>query len=177
MKEDKIKDFIDLNRSEFDDIERPNLDQIWSSVENTIPEKRFPRIWIVFAFFGIALLGTLIYSNVRTMQKLNNLENYVLQSPTHKSEHERLIKLVSDKELEIKKQSIDKSQFEEIYQELEELELNQISIEKDFETYGNSEELMRTLFKHYERKTKILEILLLENEKRKYNEDINRHQI
>jgi len=178
MKNDKLKDFIQSHREDFDRIEKPNLDQIWKGVSLPKKEKKSNKFWLLgIVFLLIAMIAALAINFYQTNQKLNRLEEYVMHSPEYQNEHERLLRNVSEKELLIKKENINKEDFEEIFQELKELENNQLNIEADFQQYGNSDQLMKTLFKYYERKTKILEILLFENEKKKYDENINRHEI
>jgi len=178
MKNNRLKEFIDSNRKDFDEIESPALNFVWneiSSDKKTKPSKSNYLLVIVALLF--AVVAVLIVSNRQTSQKLDRLENYVLNSPQYKNEHHKLIKTVSDKEDQIQTQNIKEEDFKEIFEELNELERNHSFIQEDFQKYGNTDELMRTLFKHYERKSKILEILLLENEKRKYNEHINHREI
>ncbi len=177
MREDRLRDFIDQNRLDFDRIESPNVDFVWKEiVSKTQKKKTKPNYLLLIIGVLFALLAILFISNRKTNQKLDRLEHYVLDSQ-YKTEHEQLLKTVTEKENEILSQNIKEEDYKEIFEELDELERNQSFIEEDFQTYGNTDELMRTLFKHYERKSKILEILLLENEKRKYNAHIDHREI
>jgi len=178
MNNDILKDFIHKNRNEFDKIESPQLDHIWDDISTaTKPDKPSHFKWIALVTVLIILMTAMWYNTYQTNQKLNRLEHFVMNSPTYQSEHQKLVKLVSDKEKLIEASDIQESEYIDLFNELKEIERNNEAFEKDFELYGNSSELMRTLFKNYERKAKILELLLFENEKKSHHENNNRHEM
>lgn len=175
MENDRLKEFVDHHRHEFDDLEKINYDQVWSMLN----PKESNSSWVKSLIIGLfVILLTMIWmlwmNHKKTNQQLNSLEQFVMDSPQYKSKHEDLMVFVHEKEKRVKNAQIETSEYEEIFKELKELELLRLDMEQDFDQYGNHEKLMKTLFKHYERKAKILELLLFENEKKKYNEDIHR---
>ena len=178
MNNDRLRDFIDKNRNEFDEVESPQLDHIWDDISTATQQDRPSHFkWIALVAFMMILLTAMWYNSYQTNQKLNRLEHFVMNSPIYQSEHQKLMKMVADKERLIEASDIKESEYIELFNELKELENNSEAFEKDFELYGDSSELMRTLFKNYERKAKILELLLFENEKKSQNENNNRHEM
>lgn len=175
MTEDRLKDFIDFHRHEFDEIEQTDLGVLWNEIKKDKDEKpksiRFVLIGFIIGL--LAVIALLWMSHQKTNEKLNHLEHFVMSSPQYKTKHEELMIFVKDKESKVETAEIEPSEYQEIFNELNELELLKKDIEKDFVKYGDTDELMKTLFKHYERKAKILELLLFENEKNKYNESMD----
>lgn len=177
MNNDRLKDYIKNHRDEFDQIENPNLDLVWQAVKKSTPAKNNNWKWNILLIIGIGILGILCFNYYQTSQKLTRLENYVLNFPEYKNEHQRLVKNVNDREKLLEQSQIDQSDFEELFLELQQIDKEQILLEKDFLQYGESPEVMKTLFKQYERKTKILEILLFEIEKKKHHESYQSHNM
>lgn len=167
MKKDKLEEYIIANRSAFTKVEKPDIEMLWKDIdkEKSGNKDLNKLLYVIIGLLivAIALLGIMFvkYANQDPIQ------HYVRQSPQLLEEQENLLRFVKEKEDAVYTQGIKKEDYAEIFKELEELELMEKTLILDFDNYAQREKIVKTLFRKYERKSKILEQLLSEIEKNK----------
>lgn len=193
---DNLKKHIKKNRAELDRIESPDMEKIWGSIQSEIKkditffkknntqvkksyyefvfkkEKKQFSLWGLAAAASVALLiglgmGYLIKTETPTAAREFNLADY---APELKQEEEVYRQLVSQKMLELDVEHLDKEDFADVLDELNQLDEEYTNWTKDVPQYVHQQELLEFLTRHYEQKIRILEILSKEIEKKSYYE-------
>jgi len=174
MDKNRLEEFVNNQRYQFDEIEQPDLERLWKGIPKAEKKNHRPNnnAIAVIIFLLIGAIALLWLNNRQTEQKLNELQQFVMSSPKYQSEQNQLLVYINEKRDQVKKADIKQADYQEIFSELDELELIQKTLESDFNKVNNPDDVMKTLLRHYERKAKVLELLLFENEKRKYHENI-----
>lgn len=186
MDNDQLKNWVDQNRKTFDEIEEPDLDNIWKQMPQSKvlqskmaqSNKEVNRLpWIIVALLSISVIGLIVVNTKLKIENANPIEEYFVHFPDQKIHRDELVFFVSQKEKAVAKAGIKQEDYNEIYAELEELDQIQSDLKIDFEKFDEKEKMMEMLFKYYERKARILEILLKEIEKKNKHEKNNHEEI
>ena len=128
-----------------------------------------------WAFTMAASIALLIAVGIWYTARLSQ-ENQTIKLATYFPELEEqekaFQKMISQKEAVLNLPAVDKSAFEEIFEELYILEQIHQQYLKDLPQYNQKDQLVEVLIKYYERKIRILERLSKEIEKRKHHENL-----
>lgn len=167
MHKDLLEQYIEDNRGAFDQVETPDLNAVWSNIPPTKSKRPYGIKLLILALIGLGVICS--YFIFEKYTKETAIQHYVMSSEDLYPKKQVLMNTVKEQEQKLEHHDINPSEFEEIYNELDELEYLKKGLETDFEKYGDKEEMIKILFKYYERKSKILELLIKEiNKKEKY---------
>jgi len=174
-----LEKYIKSNRTHLDDVEYFDVDQMWKDFDqknlgsaNTkkIGSGSNPRLkpwYLLAAAVAVILLGVQIFMNNKdnitqddlVYQKLSEID------PELASEQVSMIRMVSEQDSLIKNLGITEAQFPELFEEIHELDSLQMDYLNDLNNYRDRKNLTRTLLRHYQRKARVLELMLHEFDK------------
>lgn len=164
-----LEDYIKSNRNELDHIESVDKNEMWQkfSAKKT-PQKiwRLPG-WATAAAVAllIGVTGVFIGYNLQGEENIT-FAQLVEEDPVLAETYQELIDQIQDKERKVQAANVDQEEFKALFDELKNLETIQSEFQKDIPNYGQQKELIKTLLKNYDRKIHLLEILLLEIDKK-----------
>ena len=169
MDKDKLGRFVEENRDAFDSIEEFNQELIWAKIESKSKNKN--SIWKIIAICSICLLIGLAGLFIYTINNQNkDFETLAGLTEEQEMQRDEMIKSVSLKEQQVREKNIDLNEFEHFKRELEGLDEIEKLVLDDFSKSVNKEKMVKSMLQYYESKARILELILMETEKKKENE-------
>lgn len=169
MDKDKLRNFVEDNRDAFDSIVEFNQELVWAKIESKTKNKN--SIWKIIAICSICLLIGLAGLFVYTINNQNsNFETMAGLTEEQEFKRDEMIKFVSVKEQKVREKNIDLDEFEDFKNELEGLDEIEKIVMNDFSKSVNKEKMVKSMLQYYESKARILELILMETEKKKENE-------
>jgi hypothetical protein len=168
-----IEKYLKKNRLRLD-AEQPYDDRIWNEIRKEIQKEKTVQsnwFWKIAAVFLFGVLITYIVVKESTKQQVVIVTLADVSKELGQQEAE--LKLIADKKWE-ELQPIsakEKSQFQFLFDELNELDNIYKTYEKDLYTVGENEQIINVLLDYYEKKIRILNRLSLEIQKQKNNEN------
>ncbi|MEM6321392.1 MAG: hypothetical protein AAF960_27290 [Bacteroidota bacterium] len=188
---DKLKKHIKKNRAELDRIESPDLSKIWRGVRTELSrdEKKKPSsrvislreqpessrrftLWAVGIAASLALvigIGVGSFLNPASTATSNDFD-LAVYAPQIAEQAQQFQQQVNQKMTELNFESIDTVAFQQVLQELRELDGEYEHWAKDVPQYVQERELLEFLQRHYQRKIRILDLLAKEIEKKEFYE-------
>lgn len=189
---DRLEKYIEEHRDELDHIEQLDADALWVRMQQ--PQARVHKLserkqhgwqlqvgrnWLLSAAATVLLMlgvATWVYlqsDNTSTKQELTGLriQDYY---PEIAEEEMAFRRTIARKEAELDIQDLDRQQFIDIFNELDELERIHRQQLEDLPEVFDNEEWIRTLMQYYEQKLRILEHLSRELDKQQQQKE--RHQ-
>lgn len=169
----KLEKYLKENRLRLD-AEQPDDELLWKGISQQLRKNKPERgnwFWKIAAVF---LFGVLItYVTVKETSKEKVVIISLADVSKELGEQEAALKLVADKKwAEIGPLSVeDKTQFQFLLDELNELDKVYSEYEKDLNEIGGNEQIINALLDYYEKKIRILNRLSLEIQKQKSHED------
>ena len=165
--------YIEENRNEFARVESFDIEASWMAIQtdNSLPQAKSKRKF----FLGLIAISVFILSAflVWNSSEKSDFEQEVANIPEDMIEnHEALISRVSQSEKRLEDFSFESTEFQQIVDEISELEEQKDVFLSDFNKTGNKEQYAKILLRHYERKARIIELLLYEMNKKEKNETI-----
>lgn len=175
MSSDQFEKLIRDNLDEFDRIEKVDTDASWQkfkSKQGAVKVRRIPR-WLVYtaAACMIGLGGVFLGYNLLPEPEAN-FASIIEQDPVLFEIYNDMQTQINVQEKKIQAANVDKESYKELFDELNNLELLQSEFQKDIPGYGTERELIKVLLKNYERKARLLEILLKEIDKNSKYENL-----
>lgn len=156
------------------DVEEPEQDLIWEGIKSGLQEKKrvLPDwFWKVAAIFIFAVSATYFVVNETSEKQVVIVSLYDISEDLGVQEAE-LKQVVNMKWEEVQQQLPEgNTNFNFLLDELNELDEIYNSYQKDLNQTINNEPVIRAMLDYYEKKTKLLNRLLLEMEKQKYHEE------
>jgi len=170
--DNKLEDYIRQNRDKLD-VEEPDDQFIWEGIKQQSSTRRIsPAIMWKAAAVAIVLLTCAYFMNLIINQNNTQTPFTLSNISPELAKEENLFRLVIDEKMkEIENYDIDPSDFEDIFNELDILELTNKKFLEDLKTQQGNPRLIKALLRYYELKIKILERLLTEIEKHKLYEN------
>lgn len=187
---DEFEKYIRENRPDFDRIEQVDADALWENIHQPgakvrpLPPKhtgwhlQVGRNWQLTAAAAVVLvvgLAVFFYqspvNNPTTATAKISLEDYY---PDLAREERDFRRTIAQKEAELKLHRLDRQQFIDIFNELDELEQIHRQQMEDLPEIFNNEEWVSTLMRYYEQKLRILERLSREIDKQEQVEERSR---
>lgn len=167
---DELEKFIEDNRKEFDAVESFDFDQVWEHIDKGQSSRGLSRaklvLWCTMVLLGIvgALFLNSIYSQNQSFETIAGL------TETQEMQRDQMIQFVSQKEQKLKEKNIDISELGDFANELKGLDDIEQLIMGDFLKTASKEKLVKSMLQYYESKARVLELILLEIEKKEKNE-------
>lgn len=156
------------------DVEEPEQDLIWEGIRSGLQEKKqgLPNwFWKVAAIFIFAVSATYFVVNETSEKQIVVLTLSDVSKNLGKQENE-LKQLIDLKWAEVQQQLPEENtNLQFLLDELNGLDEIYNSYQKDLNKTLNNEPVIRAMLDYYEKKTKLLNRLLLEIEKQKYHEN------
>jgi len=161
-----IEDYLKQNRASLD-IDEPDDEFIWSGIQKELkPKNTFQWFsWKAAAIILMALVsGFVLNSLLNPTPKVVQMTLADISPDDAKQElfYQASIKKRWD---EINKQDIKRSDYAEIFKEMDQLEQLKAESLRDYKELGGNPRLVKTLFEYYEIKIRLLEIMLAEIDK------------
>ena len=162
-----LEKHIRSNRNQLDDVEHFDVDQMW----NDFDQKKMPvrvrqmKPWyMMVAAVAVVLLGVTLFLNNTENTSQDDLVYQKLSEidPDLAAEQVSMIQMVTHQDSLIKNLGITESQFPDLFDEIKELDSLQMGYLNDLENYRDRKNLTRTLLRHYQRKVRVLELMLHE---------------
>lgn len=183
---DTFEKYLRERREELDRIETPRREVIWEGVQAGLQESASGSGWTlkignywrwsIAAGLAIAVsLGVWLWPGGG--DDAANGEGWAQFYPALADEEQQFKRLVAEKEAQIQLDDLNRSDFSDIFEELQLLEEVHLQMKEDLPVTLSEEELVQILMKYYERKIRILERLSREIEKRKRDENKQHDQI
>lgn len=173
---DQLERHIRKNRNSLDNVEQPDIEKMWSAIQQeVVPEKRkksaliigLRKVAVAASFMLIGGIAVWLFMNPSNNNKASGLAAFYPELAETEIKYQRTI---SEKEAAIPFDSLDRFLFEEILDELNELEDIKATTLEDLPQYSDNERVVNVLLRYYERKIQILERLSNEYQKSKRNE-------
>ncbi len=162
----KFEDYLKHNRASLD-VDEPDDDFIWSSIQNELkPKKNFQWFsWKAAAIILMALVSGFVLNSV--MNPTPKVVQMTLAdiSPDDAEQQQFYQASIKERWDQINKQNIKRSDYAEIFKEMDQLEQLKAESLEDYKELGGNPRLVKTLFEYYEIKIRLLEIMLAEIDK------------
>lgn len=155
--------------------EEPDDELIWSGIRNEVKKNKPTQANWFWKIAAVFLFGVLItYVEVKETAKEQVVIVTLADISEELGQQEAELKLIADsKWAEVKSLSIsEKSDFQFLLDELNELDKVYNSYEKDLTEIGGNEQIVNALLDYYEKKIRILNRISMEIQKQK-NEEAN----
>lgn len=169
-----LEKYIKTHRSELDDVEAFNVDEMWKDfVEKDKPVSTPKFKWYKIAAVGIILVAAVSILSQTWMSSNDDViyERLSQSDPGLAEEQENLVKLISNQGQVIGDMGIDQKQFPELFQELTILDSLQIEAMKDMDNFQDRKNLYKALMRNYESKARVLELIIREFDKKENEKD------
>lgn len=170
-----LEDYLKNNRASLD-VEEPDDDFIWSAIQNELkPKTTFQWFsWKAAAIILMALLSGFVLNSL-----LNPTPRVVQMtlsdiSPDDAPMEKFYQASIQERWDQINLQEFNRSDYTDIFDEMDQLELLKAESFKDFKELGGNPRLVKTLFEYYEIKIRLLEIMLAEIDKNKNAKNKNK---
>ena len=163
-----LEKYIRSNRSQLDDVESFDVDQMWHDFDQKHKPVRRLRPWyFAAAAVAVLLLGLTMFLNNADPITQDDLvyQKLVEIDPALAAEQVSMQQMVSEQGNLIVNLGITQSQFPELFNEIKVLDSLQLDYLHDLDNYPDRKNLTRTLLRHYQRKARLLELMLYEFEK------------
>ena len=163
-----LEKYIIENRSALNQVESVDADSMWEEFnQRRKPVRKLKPFYYLAAAMLIILIGIgFLFSPAKELsmdelvaEKLNQTD------PILATEQEHLMQLINSQGLLINQMGIDEGQFPDLFEEIKSLDRLQLEAINDLENLGDRKNLMRTLLRYYERKARVLELMIYEFEK------------
>lgn len=175
-----LEKYIRSNRSQLDDVEHIDIDQMWMDFDQEEADgkdilrigrtvNRNIRPWyMLVAAVIVVLLGASVFLNNASQSSQDDLVYQKLSEidPVLAAEQVSMIRIVSIQDSTIKNLGITEAQFPELFDEIRVLDSLQMDYLNDLDNYRDRKNLTRTLLRHYQRKARVLELMLYEFDKK-----------
>ncbi|MBT8219618.1 MAG: hypothetical protein KJP00_07330 [Bacteroidia bacterium] len=167
-----LERYIREHRGQLDHSESLDLDAMWTYFEQRQrPVKRLNWWKWSIAASVILLIGAMWWIMSDSMHSKDSIHEQIAQIDTEMADHHAsLVQLIGYQDSLINSFDLDKSQYPELFDELQRQDSLQTEAIKEMATYGEKKNLIRVLLKHYERKARILELILYEIDKNQKDE-------
>lgn len=180
MKKDNLENFIKQNQLDLD-IETPDDDVIWEGIRSGMLKKKKPSfkpmIWaaILLPLIGLSVYMTYSYNSNLPPANSIEIENKSLSTigPKWAALEVNYQNDIQTKWTSIEQQNYDAEEFNFLFEELGILDEVNAEYKQHIDQIEN-ERLIETLIDYYEKKTRILEKILNEIERKKQNKYENR---
>lgn len=162
----KIEDYLKSNRASLD-VDEPDDDFIWSGIQSELkPKNNFQWLsWKAAAIILMALVsGFVLNSLLNPVPKVVQMTLADI-SPEYEKQEQFYQASIQEYWDQINVQKIKRSDYAEIFAEMDQLEQLKAESFKDFKELGGNPRLVKTLFEYYEIKIRLLEIMLAEIDK------------
>jgi hypothetical protein len=178
MKEDKLEEWIKRNRSALD-VEKPDEEVIWEGIRGGLAKKKSrPPSWLYWAAVILPIIGLSSYffffsrasTNMEELPAYSSI-NLTTLNPELAVLETNYQEEISTKWAAIEQEKFDEEQLDFLFDELGILEEMNQEFQSDISQVEN-ERLVQTLIDYYEKKTRLLEKILvgIERQKRQKNE-------
>lgn len=170
MRMDELERFIEQNRKDFDEVESFDKDLSWEELKKNQRGESITKTKIVL-WFVVVLLGLLGAMYLNSIYGQNqSFETIAGLTETQEMQRDQMIQFVHQKEQKLKEKNIDISELGDFASELQGLDDIEQLIMGDFPETVNKEKLVKSMLQYYESKARVLELILLEIEKKEKNE-------
>jgi len=176
MRTDELEKRIAAERGHLDQIEKVPVDRIWNKLEPHLPAKgkSAARPWQIGRHWRIILLaasltlvvGLSLWLFLPRPQAEAEFRVATLL-PELAPQEQAYLKKIAERESEIDLTRIDRQAFQDVFQELKELENARKQAKQDIASHPDKEEILSILMRYYERKLLILDRLEKELDRNK----------
>ncbi len=167
-----FEELLKKNRAALD-VEEPDDDFIWSGIQAELKPKRSFQFlsWKAAAIVLLALISGFVLNSV--LNPTPKVIQFSLAdiSPEYAAQEQFYQASIAEKWDQIKVNDLNRNEFADIFDEIDQLEKLKAESLKDFAELGGNPRLVKTLFEYYEIKMRLLEIMLAEIDK-KENDNI-----
>ena len=172
MKQD-LKKYLKKKRWELD-VEEPDIDAIWSGIQQKTNSKRFVLpgwFWKVAAIFLFAVTVTYTITDIRNKNQMVVITLADISKDLGQEEAQ-LKQMVSLKWEEVELQlPDDRSDFRFLFDELKELDKVYADYQKDLYKTGPNKQIIEAMLDYYQKKIRLLNRMLMEIQKQKEHEN------
>lgn len=183
---DHLEKYLKKHRTDLDRMEPVPADEMWKRISatlpaaetdpvtrNTVTPMRKPDRWkrIAVAASILAVAGWSLW----LFQPKEEPFSLASVAPEMAAEEIRLQQFIAAREKEINLSQIDRSLYEEIFHELEEIDRNAQQARNDIQAFPENHRPIETLIRQYELKIRILEMLAKEIQKEEYHEELEKN--
>lgn len=177
MENDKLKKFIEENRTQFDDLENLNLEKNWTGIVNSSKIPKNNQKMTIGLGLVILMLGVLIaYSVFQPEKKLSKIEQ-AFATEEVKLERDELLRLVSQKESKVLIKKEEHADLTMLYDELSKMDTMEKFVLKELDEMNDGEKITKVLMQYYQSKSRLLELILFEIEKKENYENVRTKEI
>ncbi len=167
---------INKNRQKLD-VEEPDDSFIWEGISSELDKGKSKRIpWLRLAAVFILLLTAgyiIIYQTLKQDEKLEYLSLSDISEDL--AQQENIYQLTINQQMDhIQSMEVDPEKYKTFFEEIDVLDQYYDEYLKDLQEVGNKPKLIQAMLHYYELKIRILERMLSEIEKTKYNENKNK---
>jgi hypothetical protein len=177
-----LEKYLKENRSKLD-VESPDDTVIWKGIRHNLqkeghgkePDAKKYRLKRIFSMAAIILLVfslgyiTKDVLNTRLLHRIVNLSSISHDLGRRELEYRKLLDYKNDEVRSLTE--FDNPVIRELYQEIKNLDLIYEQSIKDLNELGVNEKIINTIFDTYEKKTRLLELIILETNKINSHED------
>jgi len=171
---DNLERHIKNNQEALDQGEDLNIDAMWENFENKSKPRRI--IWIKYAVaaaVSLLIVSSFLMLQVKEKSADELVNDHLAQVDIDLAkDHLQVVSMINQQDSLIHAIGISEELFPELFQQLQEMDELQMQMIQDLDKYQDRRNLIRSLLKHYERKSRILERMLYQyNKELKENND------
>lgn len=168
-----IDNYIKKNRQKLD-VEEPDDQFIWEGISSDFKKNKSKSIpWLKLAAVFIVLLTAGYIIIYQTLKQDDDKKLLTLSDVSEDlAQQENIFQLTINQQMDhIQSMEIDPEKYKTFFEEIEILDQYYNEYLKDLQEIGNKPKLIQAMLHYYELKIRILERMLSEIEKTKYNEN------
>ncbi len=173
MWEDRISKYLAAHADELDQVEQPDLNRLWNDFNRAKPAKVVKRrFWMIAA--AVVLLVSVSSGLVGYYLAGTSPDSLaeIFADDAHVSDHYlNLVSEIEVRERQLAQKDIKKEDYQVLFEAIEELNGIQEIYKSDLTSHLNEPALIKSLLRQYEKKARLLELLLFEIEKESKNEE------
>ena len=172
-KSDRLEEFINAHLREFETVESPNSDLLWHAFDRVQKKKRSRIKYLIAACISAVLIAT---SGLISFQLGKSSQTSVRELLTSEGSqlgyYDDLLKQIDDQRMLISEKSIPKQDHADLFSALYEVEHIEVQLKIDLAKDPNEPAILRALLQQYERKAKLLRLILFEYEKKETHDNL-----
>jgi len=170
---ESLDDFIKDNLSELDRMEEPDAEQFWADFQ----QGKKP-VWkpLAVAASLLLLIGFFIFQPTEPSEDPLALENLRNIDPQLAESHAILVSMLAEQDSLIKTMNIAPEEYQDIYDQLKELDKVTAKYKEDLKKYGPDRKIIKSLLECSKRRIKLYELLLHEIELKNYYDELDKKQ-
>lgn len=172
---EELEKFINAHRHELDQVEQVDAETLWEEFNLKRSPLKGRHLWTVAVFIGLCIVFSVIVSmySHRTQHVDWMVPDLEEHDPDLAQYQALMIQSIEEQEEIIQSLSIDKNEYTDILQSLNQLDDITKQYKLDLDQNGPSPQIIKALLRCTKQRVRLYELLLYKYELKKYQDELN----